>query len=64
MTHQISSDGAAAVDQNYYWQPIETCPLGVKVQLLGRSGVAIYSTYSRKDKFFTHWAPLPKLRRN
>lgn len=64
MTHQTSSDGAAAVDPNYYWQPIETCPRGVKVQLLGRSGVAMYGCYNPKDRFFTHWAPLPKRRRN
>jgi hypothetical protein len=56
-----SSDGAAAVDPNYYWQPIATCPRSVKVQLLGKGGVAVYASY-HSDKFFTHWAPLPKRR--
>lgn len=58
---QIDSTGAAAVDRNYFWQPIDTCPLGVKVQLLGKGGVAMYGQYSNKEKFYTHWAPLPKL---
>ncbi len=64
MTHQTSSDGAAAVDPHYYWQSIETCPRGIKVQLLGKSGVALYSTYNPTDSFFTHWAPLPKLKKD
>jgi hypothetical protein len=29
---QIDSTGVAAVDHNYFWQPIETCPRGAKVQ--------------------------------
>ena len=64
MTHTTSTDGSTAVDPNYYWQPIATCPLGVKVQLLGKSGVALYSTYRKNDGFFTHWAPLPKLKKD
>lgn len=58
---QIDSTGAAAVDRNYFWQPIATCPTGVKVQLLGAGGVAMYGQYNRRDEFYTHWAPLPKL---
>jgi hypothetical protein len=60
MTHTLNSAATVAVDPNYYWQPIQTAPRGVKVQLLGAGGVAIYSTY-HGDKFFTHWAPLPKV---
>ena len=63
MTTQLDSTGVAAVDHNYFWQPISTCPRGVKVQLLGRGGVALYGQFNGKDKFYTHWAPLPKLRR-
>lgn len=63
MTAEIDSTGAAAVDRSYFWQPMETCPRGVKVQLLGRGGVAMYGSYNGKDKFYTHWAPLPKLKR-
>lgn len=62
MTHHISTDGAAAVDPDYYWRPIATCPRSVKVQLLGGGGVAIYSSY-HGGSFFTHWAPLPKMQK-
>lgn len=60
---QIDSTGAAAVDHNYFWQPISTCPLGVKVQLNSKAGVATYGTLTSKDTFWTHWAPLPKLKK-
>ena len=58
---QIDSTGTAAVDQKYFWQPIKTCPRSVKVQLLGKGGVATYGSYFGDDSFWTHWAPLPKL---
>lgn len=55
------SSGYAAVDSSYFWQPMNTCRRGVKVQLLGTGGVAMYGIFSKPDKFFTHWAPLPKV---
>jgi hypothetical protein len=61
--YRIDNSGAAAVDYNYFWQPIATCPRGVKVQLLGSGGVALYGQFNGKDSFYTHWAPLPKLRK-
>ncbi len=62
MTSALDSTGAAAVDHSYFWQPISSCPRGVKVQLLGK-GVAVYGQYHGKEDFYTHWAPLPKLKR-
>jgi hypothetical protein len=59
MTVEINSARTVAVDREYYWQPISTCPNGVKVQLLGAGGVAYYGTHHGKDKWPTHWAPLP-----
>ena len=35
---------------------------GVKLQLLGKGGVAVYGTWNGKDTFYTHWAPVPKRR--
>lgn len=58
MTPHISTNGVA-VDQDYFWQPMETCPRGVKVQLLGEGGVAVYGTYDGKTAW-QGWAPLPK----
>lgn len=57
----ITSDKVAAVDQEYFWQPMSTCPTGVKVQLLGAHGVAVYGAYNGKEKYWIGWAPLPKM---
>ena len=63
MTHTINSTSTVAVATDYYWQPIDTnTPRGVKVQLLGKGGVAVYGTWNGKDPFYTHWAPVPKRR--
>jgi hypothetical protein len=59
MTVEINSSNTVAVDREYYWQPMDTCPRGVKVQLLGAGGVAVYGQYHGKDPWWTHWAPLP-----
>jgi hypothetical protein len=55
----MTDNNPVAVDQTYYWQPMATCPLSVKVQLLGRGGVAIYGQFSGHDSFVVGWAPLP-----
>lgn len=60
MTVTLTNDKAAAVDQGYYWRPLETCPLSVKVQLLTRGGVAVYGQYHRGAEGYLGWAPLPK----
>jgi hypothetical protein len=64
MTHTINADKTVAVATDVYWMPITNAtPRGVKLQLLGRGGVAVYGIY-HGDKFFTHWAPLPKIPRD
>jgi hypothetical protein len=54
-------DRTVAVDQTYFWQPMHTCPRGVKVQLLGRGGVATYGMDDGKTDFWRGWAPLPSI---
>jgi hypothetical protein len=58
-TAVLDSSAEVAVDKYYHWQPMETCPRGVKLQLLGDGGVAVYSQYQGKDSFWKGWAPLP-----
>ena len=58
---KVSSDAAVAVSTDAHWQPMSTCPVGVKVQLLGRGGVAVYGTYTRGDPFWQGWGPLLKI---
>ena len=60
MTTKLNADQTVAVDKEYCWQPMSTCPLAVKVQLLGQGGVATYSNYVRGDGFWHGWAPLPR----
>lgn len=60
MNFKITSDKAAAVDQGYFWQPLETCPVSAKVQLLTVGGVAVYGQYQRGAPGYLGWAPLPK----
>jgi len=57
-----TADASVVVDVDYYWQPIETCPIGAKVQLLTDTGVAVYGTLTPKSRGFEGWAPLPKRR--
>ena len=59
MTDVQISDNVVAVDHGYEWQPMSTSPRSVKVQLLGKGGVAIYGIYDGKDPFWEGWAPLP-----
>jgi hypothetical protein len=63
VNQKLNRDQTVAVDPTYFWKPIglET-PRGVKLQLLGQGGVAVYGTLgSRTDGFWTHYAPLPVL---
>ena len=62
MTIRIKA-GEVAVDTAYYWLPMETCPKGVKVQLLNPGNVAVYGTYTGSAGYWKGWAPLPKIRR-
>lgn len=55
-----NADNTVIIDTEYFWQPISSCPIGRKVQLLGKSGVAVYGTLKSTDTWWTHWAPLPK----
>ena len=66
MTDKISGDGAACVDHDYFWRPIETAPHGVKLQLLSIYGVASHGLLSPaiiEDGFWMGWTPLPKKRK-
>lgn len=49
-----------AVDLEYEWQPMTTCPLHTKVQLLTIGGIALYGTFDGKDQFYVGWAPVPR----
>lgn len=59
----LNRDKTVAVANDYYWnEDMAECPRGVKVQLLGKSGVAVYGQWNGADDFWVAWAPLPKRR--
>lgn len=66
MTHRISSDGAAAVSIDTFWLPIDKdTPRGVKVLLISqRYGIAQVGVHMASDKFFTHWHPVPRFKKD
>lgn len=57
---EMAADGAAAVDRDYHWRPMSTCPRSTKVQLLGRGGIAVYASWDGSASYWwLGWAPLP-----
>jgi hypothetical protein len=58
---RLSSDKSTMIDDEYFWLPMESCPVNVKVQLLG-DGVAIYGVWDGKEDFWKGWAPVPKVK--
>lgn len=60
MSIQLKADATVAVDSDYFWQPLSTCPQGVKVQLLTKGGIATYGHYRAGEDWLLAWAPLPK----
>ena len=58
--HTVNTTEKIAVASDYYLQPMQTCPVGVKVQLENPGGVLCYSTWNGTDTHWQSWAPLPK----
>lgn len=62
-THKLNADQTVAVATDVYFNPdMSTAPRGVKLQLIGEGGVAVYGTYNG-DPFWQEWAPVPKRRK-
>lgn len=50
------------VDQAYYWRPIETAPLGSKIQLLTLGMAAVHGVVSERNRAdYLGWTPLPNV---
>ncbi|AXY83356.1 hypothetical protein [Acidovorax phage ACPWH] len=61
--HKLNADQSVAVATDVFFnEDMTTCPVGLKVQLLGAGGVATYGTYNGRDTFWIGWAPVPKRR--
>lgn len=62
--HKLNADQTVAVATDVYFNPdMSAAPRGVKLQLIGEGGVAVYATY-HGDPFWKEWAPVPKRRKS
>ena len=61
--YKINHSEHIAVAEGYYLQPMDSCPVGVEVQLMNPGGVLTYSVWNGKDTFWQGWAPLPRTRK-
>lgn len=60
---KLNATKTVAVSTVVYWQEMESCPIGVKVALLGEGGVALFGTYRKGDKGWQGWAAVPARRK-
>ena len=63
MTHTTDRNQHIAVADAIYLESMDTCPTGVKVQLMNPGGVLVYGTWDGKSKVWQAWAPLPRRRK-
>jgi hypothetical protein len=66
MNHKLTADGKAAVTPGCLWIPVgpET-PRGVSMWLINKaSGVAQKGQFTRDEKFFDHWFPMPTFKKD
>lgn len=61
--YSINSTATVAVSNEVFLEPCDhRTPRGTKVQLLTVGGVLVYGHYNG-DRFYTHWAPCPRRRK-
>lgn len=58
--YKLNSAKTVAVATDVYFnEDMKTCPRGVKLQLLGQGGVAVYGEYNG-DSFWIGWCAVPR----
>lgn len=57
--YTLSRGRTVAVATEVFLQPMDTCPIGVKVQLLTVGGILVYGTW-RREPHYVGWAPVPR----
>jgi hypothetical protein len=60
MNFRINNDKSAAVSTEAFYQPMSTCPKGVKVLALSTHGVARIDIYTGQRDIVA-WFPLPRV---
>lgn len=64
MNLRVNQTERVAVDPDYYYRPMSTCPRGCKVLLCTLNEVAVIGSWNGRDPQFIGWSPLPKIRRH
>lgn len=58
MTLKIKED--IVVETEHFYRPMETCPIGRKVQMKVIDGGVVFGVYTGKEKWALGWCGLPK----
>lgn len=58
---RLNTEQNAMVEQTLHWRPIETCPQGVTLWLLGAGNVSFKGQYRKGDDFVKGWFPMPNI---
>lgn len=58
--YRLSSDGTTAVDPNYFYRTMDSCPVNASVWLLTKYGKAIDGVY-RGEPDIVGWCPKAKI---
>lgn len=48
--------------QVFWNEDMDSCPRGLKVQLMGAGGIAVYGIYDGRTLFYRAWCPVPAWR--
>lgn len=59
---KLNTDRNVAVSTTHYFEPMSTCPVGVKLILLGPGDVGVIAQWDGKDPQWGGWFPMPKKR--
>ena len=60
---KLNTDRNVAVSTAHYFEPMSTCPVGVKLILLGPGDVGVIAQWDGRDPQWGGWFPMPKKRR-
>ena len=60
---KLNATKTVAVSTDVYWLEMDSCPIGVKVALLGEGGVALFGIYRKGDEGWQGWSPVPARRK-
>ena len=58
-THKLNTEKTVAVSLTNEWLRMSTCPIGVKVHVMGPGDCATHTVWDGKDPQWKGWFPIP-----